>query len=261
MAFLTREILSWVTRGRALAEDRRWLLDGFASHWAHRGEPVEPVALRAAYAAGSSLTPESLRAWSSVRQSLGSCLSEAVAHRGVDVLRGLVGDDAFRDVSRDLLGRRSARGLGGWWSDRSFEGALAERNGPTVDAFLARWAEALKRDAGAHAAALESMPKAAVELGTVRDSSRTFSVRHAVTLNPLGESPERYSVLFAPLGPFGHEPEPTVFHHFEGLANQPPAALPHTFTQGQRWIVHVDVPMRALGCEVRARSERVELLR
>ncbi|MDB5951312.1 MAG: hypothetical protein JWR65_3167 [Massilia sp.] len=113
-------LASWMRwYGRSAKEERRWLLDGAAQWMVARDLPLqqEKMALRAAFAvhllqARQRDAGGAVRQWLTVREELGTCLSDALAWRMVSSLAQQMGEQRFQARSRSVLAVRppDARG-------------------------------------------------------------------------------------------------------------------------------------------------------
>jgi hypothetical protein len=256
-AFLARELIDWTSNGHALREERRWLRDGFAVHWAYRDEAdFAQLELRAAYAA-HRFSPEKAPEWLTVSEELGPCLSDAVAWVGTRVIRQRLGEDGFAAFVRSTLGGRPPRGLRGLFVTGSLRSQLEARGLPWPE-LVTLWSKALEDARRRQAEPLQATRQASAELWLDRDSPVTFSVRHALTTQPPPADALRYTFLAKRLGAFDAEVSPEDFERFSAVASGPVRA-PRSFSRGERWLWAVEVFDPALGCTVRVHRERREL--
>jgi hypothetical protein len=253
-AFLFREVLIQASDGMVLREERQWLLDGFTTWWAHRDEE-ERLSARAAVASREDFDS---RGWLTTRERLGSCLSGALAARGVQVLHAQLGEQSFREVMRRLLAGPPGTGLWGLWKEPRLASLLRERGGHSEEELMRLWREALQGDREAHPRELKRLAGMSPSLMLVAESAETFRLEHTLQAEEEG-TPARYALLHHKLKPFENEVAPHELSRQDTVPSPSGARLPQALARGDRWLFVVQVESEALGCPIRLLAERREI--
>jgi hypothetical protein len=129
--------VGWYSRGGSAKEERRWLLDGAAQWMVARDLPLqqEKMALRAAFAvhllqARQRDAGGAVRQWLTVREELGTCLSDALAWRMVSSLAQQMGEQRFQALSRSVVAVRPPDDARASLFEPSFAQLLAQAQAP-----------------------------------------------------------------------------------------------------------------------------------
>jgi hypothetical protein len=254
-AFLFREVLIAHSEGTVLRESRRWLLDGYTTWWALRGEPAR---LSAEGAVGAREDFDE-REWSRVRERLGPCGAGAVAARGIQVLHDALGAESFQAAMRRLLALRPSTGFWGLWHEPRLDAVLRERGGLSEEELRTRWRLALKEDHAAHAGQMAWLDGLRPTLTRVAESSETFRLEHALRGEAGTRVPPRYALLYHALEPFETEVAQHAFSRQDTLTSPEGARLPQGLARGERWLFVMQVEGETSGCPLRLLSRREDI--
>jgi hypothetical protein len=260
--------LIWArSRGRAGLEDRHWLLDGFAVHFAEHGlaPPPAPAApdltlLRAVLA--TTLVPldqTALREYEHTAERLGDDVTGALAASGWRILEARAGRPRMLALARAALTRAATGDVRDYLHDRRHPAPrmFEEATGLSWPEFLQTWRQELDRlrahpDARAMLAALphgqisvQAAPVPGVEarLAAPLPADATCTVRHRrLPPHDLPFSPESLEEMKF-LWPRG--------------ATTLDRALEGQYGAGERAFVALDCDLPALGCWARLAAGRV----
>lgn len=255
-AFLFREVLIHVSEGVVLREERQWLLDGFTTWWAHRDAQAQRLPVRAAVASREDFDA---RRWLSTRERLGTCLSGALAARGVRVLHERLGETGFQAVMRGVLAHPAGTGFWGLWREPKLD-SLLRAQGPLSEEELSRlWREALRQEREAHADVVEPLARLSPTLSLVAESEETYRLEHTLRASEEKALPARYALLYSKLVPFANEVDGDELSRQDTRLASGGARLPRTLARGERWLFVMQVESERLGCPVRLLAERREI--
>jgi hypothetical protein len=261
--------LHWYSRGVAAREDRRWLLDGTTQWLVARDLPglQEKLALRAAFAArllqlhrnssgavqGQSLMGGAIDQWLTTRETLGPCLSNALAWRMVSSLAARLGEPRFTAMSRALLAARPSNDARASLFPGSLDRLLAQAGAPDR-ATLARELDALlTADQARLAASVGKIAVPRIALAAHKMAGSTFEVRYS-----LGgaDGATLYAVRYVSLGPWDAEIAPELMARVDATRD---GVLPASYARGTRLYTAVERREDVLGCNIRLASQRWEV--
>ncbi len=114
------DIIESVTEGRAMKEDRFWVIDGFTLYWPHRGDPGAPLdrdrhlLLRALYGTeilGGLRTPDDLRRWFAHQRAVGHEITAGIGWSMLRVLEQKAGPEPAREFMRSVLAAETPKNV------------------------------------------------------------------------------------------------------------------------------------------------------
>jgi hypothetical protein len=272
-AYALASWMQWHSRGAALEESRRWLLDGVAQWLVARDAPAQQdrLALRAAFAA--RLLQErhdgagrALHEWLSVREQLGPCLADALAWRMTSSLAQQIGAARFQALSRAVLAERPPGDLRAPLRDPGFARLLAQAGVPD-GATLARRFDALFGAEQARLAdTLERIEAPQVRFSAQHMRGKSFEVHYALApargraegaaAGASAADPAPFAILYTTLGPWdGEIPAETLSRVDATHAG----VLPASFARGTRLFTALERREALLGCSVRLATRRWEV--
>ena len=259
-AFALSAWLHWYTLERAASEDRRWLLDGFAQWMIARELPQqqEKLALRAAFAARllqqrHTSIDSTLRQWLSVREQLGTCLSDALAWRMMTSLAQHMGVARFQALNRAVLAVRPPGGAQAALFEPNFAQMLAQSQAPDLAALARQFDVVLRVEQARLAASLDQIAVPPVSFKALPMEGSAYEVHYMVG-KASGEQPA-FSVRYVELDPWdaelGAEDLARVDATHAGV-------LPVSYARGTRLFTAVERREALLGCSVRLAAQRWE---
>ncbi len=256
-AYALEQTLIWYTRGRALREQRRWLLDGFTQWWIARDSASrrERLGLRSALAAellqsqGDSAAG-SLGHWLSAREQLGDCLGDALAWRAVSLLADSTERNRFQDLMRAILGRRLPDDSRAAFLEPSLSAAWARSAAPGVRQLGATLQKVLQADAARLDTGLRERLHLPVEFSTSRMTGKTFEVHYR-----LGDKGP-FAVRYEELEPWESELDRVQMARVDATG---PGVLPRPFAPGTRLFMAIELNDPQAACVLRLGARRWNL--
>ena len=253
--------LQWHTRERAAKEDRRWLLDGFAQWMAARALPQQEqaLALRAAFAARALQrrrigTGTALRQWLSVREQLGTCLSDALAWRMVSSMAGQMGAQRFQSLARAVLAARPPADARASLFEPGVATLLARAGAPDIAALARQFDSTLNGEQMRLAASLDRIALPAVAFKAQPMEGSTYEVHYLV--GKPNDQARPFSVRYVELGPWDAALPPESLVRVDSERS---GVLPASFARGTRLFTAVELREPLLGCSVRLAARRWEV--
>jgi hypothetical protein len=235
---ILHSIVSDVTASRGLEEDRHWLLDGFASYWAVRGDADARALLRKRAAASPlALTVESVRRWNETFERAGDCFGMGISFTLVDALVDELGEAQVIELARRTF-VKPHRDLRDALFEAKLEALLAEKK-VAFEALVAR-ADAARRNAGGslgYQGQLELVPH----------GGRQTRVKFTLTKN--GVPLTRWRGLTASTGPWQQGIGDVEASRVDARAGEAMAAS--TFSSGERLFAAIEVDDPGLKCSAR----------
>lgn len=235
---ILHSIVGDVTGSRALEEDRHWLLDGFASYWAVRGDADARALLRRRAAASPvGLTVESVRRWNETFEVAGDCFGMGISFTLVDALIDELGEAQVVELAR-LTFVKPHRDLRDMLFEKKLDALLAERKVP-FEALVAR-ADAARRNAGGalgYQAGLELRPQGGGQ------------TRVKFTLQKNGAPVVRWRGLTASTAPWQQGIGDSEAARVDARSGEAMAAS--TFSSGERLFAAIEVDDPELKCSAR----------
>jgi hypothetical protein len=245
-ALVLHSLLSDLTLRRGLKEDRHVLLDGLAAYWAvHTDSNLRALWWLRAAAVPQALDARQLSQWSQTAETLGDCLSQAVAFATLDVIAAELGRERLLQLMQQVFARPhdDVRVL--------FEPAphaLLAAAGLSWRG-LAEKLEAARLTTASGAAQLQGRPRITADLNWRDDRKRGLPIDVKVR----GMTP--YRVLYAQLSPWTGD----VANLARLDVRSERAVLPISPPRGARVLAAVEVQDEFLGCPVRVLARRVTL--
>jgi hypothetical protein len=257
-AYALAAAMHWHSRGRAAAEDKRWLLEGAAQWLVARDLPLqqEKLALRAAFAARLLQQRQrgagsAIRQWLTVREELGSCLGDALAWRMVSSLAQQMGEQRFQDLSRKVLAVRLPFDARASLFETSFAQQLVAAGAPD-QAMLARQFDRLfSAEQMRLASTLDQIAIPHVSFTARPMKGRTYEVHYQVGKAD-GATPP-FSVRYVMLAPWDAEIPDEVLGRVD---TSRAGVLPASLTRGTRLFTAIERREALLGCSVRLAARR-----
>lgn len=258
-AFTIVRVMDWYSRGRAMREERRWLLEGLAWRQIARDDPAQRalLALRAAVAAETVVAGDIplagvLRRWLDTREQLGDCLGDALAWQATGLLLDSLGTDNARELSRTLFGARAHPDVRAILADKSLDTLLRRAGAPTVEALTDDLREAMRGEHARLADEVQAVRRWPVAFEAVPMRGSAFELRYDVALLD-AEVPPPFAVRHARLGPWEGEVPRTSLARLDATAS---GVLPASFPRGTRVLTAVEMHSPQLACTVRLGTRR-----
>lgn len=261
-AFVLVRVLDWHSRGRAMRESRRWLLEGLAQRQVMQQQSArrELLELRAALASrmvmreGGSLE-QALDNWLTTREQLGDCLADALAWRTTEVLAQTLGTERFDSLARALFGHRATADMRAFMSEDPPGEVLRQAQAPSIQ----QLADMLQAQAGndqlRFADVLQRIRLWPVSIEAEPMRGSAIQLRYDVAAVD-GQMPPSFAVLYARIGPWESEVPRDRLARVDALSG---GVLPTSFVLGARVLTAVEMPVPELACTVRMDARRWEL--
>ena len=258
-AWVVREALATHTRGRALREPGRWLLDGIGLYWARRSAAGQPLSstpdltLRALYGTPDGVSKQTVDRWLRFREHVGEDVASAVAWSGLATLARQVGPERVQRLLRATLGARPDKDVRAVWSAwRSpFARTFERETGVGYDAFLTRWRADLEAERSLQAQRLARVPRLEGALRVAPLSGGTRRLSYASRISPPTADGTPVHFRYAQLPLFDTELAPDTIRSEDRFAPLPDdTELPGTWARGARLAWTVALRSEELGCEV-----------
>lgn len=260
-AYALASWVRWHTRGRAADEERRWLLDGAAQWLIARDLPQqqEKLALRAAFAARllqtrPGGTGRAVRQWLSVREELGTCLSDALAWQMVSSLAQQMGESRFQALSRSVLAERPPGDARASLLEPGFAQLLAQAGAPGQAMLTRQFDQLFGAEQARMAGTLDQIAVQQARFTAQRMTGKTFEVHYQVGSSATEVPP--FSVLYVALGPWDGEIAAEALARVDSTRA---GVLPASFVRGTRLFTAVERREALLGCSVRLAARRWEV--
>ena len=260
-AYALAASMQWYSHGRAAMEEKRWLLDGAAQWLVARDLPQqqETLALRAAFAARLLQARQrdagsAVRQWLTVREELGTCLSDALAWRMVSSLAQQMGEQRFQALSRTVLAARAPDDARASLFEPSFAQLLAQAGAPDQAALAEQFGRLFSAEQARLASTLAQIAMPQVSFTARPMEGRTYEVHYQVGKAAGDAAP--FSVRYVTLGPWDSEIPPEVLARVDTTRA---GVLPASFTRGTRLFTAIERREALLGCSVRLAALRWEV--
>jgi hypothetical protein len=260
-AYALASSMLWYSRGRSAMEERRWLLDGAAQWLVARDLPQqqEKLALRAAFAARVLQARQrdagsAVRQWLTVREELGTCLSDALAWRMVSSLAQQMGEQRFQALSRTVLAVRPPDDALAALFEPSFARLLAQAEAPDQAMLAQQFGRLFSAEQTRLANTLDQIAMPQVSFTARPMEGSTYEVHYQVGQAD-GESP-LFSVRYVTLGPWDSEIKDEVLTRVDTTRA---GVLPASFTRGMRLFTAIERREALLNCSVRLAALRWEV--
>jgi hypothetical protein len=222
-------------------------LDGLAAYWAvHTDSNLRALWWLRAAAVPQALDARQLSQWSQTAETLGDCLSQAVAFAALDVIAAQLGRERLLQLMQQVFARPhdDVRVL--------FEPAphvLLAAAGLSWHGLAEKLEAARNLTIDTRAAQLQRRPRIAADLNWRDDRKRGLTIEVKVR----GMTP--YRVLYAQLSPWTGD----VGNLARLDVRSERAVLPISPPRGARVLAAVEVQDELLGCPVRVLARRVTL--
>jgi ABC-type transport system involved in multi-copper enzyme maturation permease subunit len=260
-AYALASSMQWYSRGGAAIEERRWLLDGTAQWLVARDLPrqQELLALRAAFAARVLQARQrdagsAVRQWLTVREELGSCLSDALAWRMVSSLAQQMGEQRFQALSRAVLGVRPPDDARASLLEPSLAQLLAKAQAPDQAMLAQQFGSLFRAEQTRLASTLDRIAMPAASVTARRMGGSTYELHYQVGQGA-GE-PLPFSIRYVTLGPWVAEIPDEVMSRVDTTRA---GVLPGSFTRGTRVFTAIERREALLNCSVRLAGRRWEV--
>lgn len=258
--------LNWHSRGLTAKEERRWLLDGAAQWLVARNLPQpqlqqheQRLALRAALAARMLQARRrdaggALGQWLTVREELGSCLSDALAWRMVAALAQQMGEARFRDLSRKALAVRPPDDARASLFEPSLVQLLAAAGAPDQAKLGRQFDQLFSAEQVRLAGELAPIATPQVTFRARPMDGGAYEVHYQVGKS--GAQAQPFSVRYAKLGPWDAAIPAESLARLDVTRN---GVLPASFARGTRLFTAVERREELLGCSIRLAGQRWEV--
>lgn len=212
---ITGDVVESASRGRAIKEDRFWVIDGFTLLWPFRGKADAPLdrdrhlLLRALYGRqqiGGIQTPEDLERWFSHQIMVGHEISAGIGWSMLRTIERRAGPEAARSFLRSVLGESGAPSALTAWRDlrHPVPARFREHTGMELGEFLTLWNADLDVWRGELAGPLAEIPRLTGELNFIGEAGATSQARYRFTPPP-GMDPDYFRrpvLLYGETAPF-----------------------------------------------------------
>lgn len=260
-AYAMASWMGWHSRGHAAMEERRWLLDGAAQWLIARDLPQQQamLALRAAFAARLLRARQrdagsAVRQWLTVREELGTCLSDALAWRMVSSLAQQMGEQRFQTLSRSALAVRPPDDARASLFEPTFAQLLARAQAPDQATLARQFGSLFRAEQVRLAATLDQIATPKVSFTARPMEGSTFEVHYQVGKAD-GDVPP-FSVRYVTLGPWASELAAESLARVDATRA---GVLPASFARGTRLFTAVERREARLNCSVRLAAQRWEV--
>lgn len=260
-AFALASSMRWHSRGHAALEERRWLMEGTAQWLVARGLPQqqEKLALRAAFAARLLRARQrdagsAVRQWLTVREQLGTCLSDALAWRMVSSLAQQMGERRFEVLSRTVLAARPPGDARASLFKPSFAQQLAQANAPDQDMLVQQFNRLFSAEQARLASTLAQIAVPQVAFTARSMGGSAYEVHYQVGKAHAEVPP--FSVLYVTLDPWDAALSAEVLARVDSTRN---GVLPASYARGTRLFTAVERREALLNCSVRLAAQRWEV--
>lgn len=260
-AYAMASWMRWHSGGHSAMEERRWLLDGAAQWLIARDLPQqqEMLALRAAFAARLLQARQRdagsvVRQWLTVREELGTCLSDALAWRMVSSLAQQMGEQRFHTLGRLALAVRPPQDARASLFEPSFAQLLAQSEAPDQATLARQFGRLFSAEQARLAASLDRIAVPQVSFTARPMEGSTYEVHYQVG-KAKGEVPP-FSVRYVTLGPWASEIAAEALARVDATRA---GVLPASFARGTRLFTAVERREELLNCSVRLAAQRWEV--
>ena len=260
-AFALASWMRWHSRGRSATEERRWLMEGTAQWLIARDLPQqqEKLALRAAFAARLLQARQrdagsAVRQWLTVREELGTCLSDALAWRMVASLAQQIGQQRFEALSRGVLAVRPPGDDRASLFTSSFTEQLADARAPDQAMLARQFAQLFSAEQARLANTLSQISVPQVRFAARPMKGNAYEVHYQVGKADGEALP--FSVLYVTLDPWDAELSAEVLARVDATRA---GVLPASYARGIRLFTAVERREPLLGCSVRLAAQRWEV--
>lgn len=260
-AYALASSMQWYSRGRSAMEERRWLLDGAAQWLVARDLPQlqEKLALRAAFAARLLQARQRdagspVRQWLTVREELGTCLSDALAWRMVSSLAQQMGEQRFQALSRTVLAVRPPDDARASLFEPSFAQLLADAKAPDQAMLAEQFGRLFSAEQARLASTLDQIAMPQVSFTARPMEGSTYEVHYQV--GKADGAPLPFSVHYVTLGPWDAEIPAEVLSRVDTTRA---GVLPASFPRGTRLFTAIERREALLDCSVRLAALRWEV--
>ncbi|MCB1231927.1 MAG: ABC transporter permease [Verrucomicrobiae bacterium] len=261
---LVGDVIENTSHGRAMKEDRFWVIDGFTLYWPHRGDSDAPLdrdrhlLLRALYGTehlGELRKPGDLHRWFTHQERVGHEITAGIGWSLLRVLEQEAGADAARNWMRTVLATERSPSLISAYRDweTPIDTRFQKITGMSLPEFLGRWNEALDPWRETLAEPLEKLPTIQGKLEFEGEEGATTQVHY--DFSPPGETdPEYFTrpvLLYGETAPFEVQlPESQLKRHPLASEESREGWLPETWGSGTgfTWTFAADSP--ALRCRI-----------
>lgn len=253
--------MQWYSHGRLAMGERRWLLDGAAQWLVARDLPQQQqkLALRAAFAArllqvrqGNAGT--AIGQWLTVREELGSCLSDALAWRMVASLAQQMGEQRFLALSRAALAAPPPDHAWASLFEPGFSELLAQAQAPDQAMLAQQFGRLFSAEQVRLATTLHQIAMPQVRFTARPMEGSTYEVHYQVGKDD-GEGVP-FSVRYLTLDPWDAELPAELLARVDATRT---GVLPASFERGTRVFTAVERREPLLDCSVRLAAQRWEV--
>ncbi len=186
---ITGDVVEAATRGRAMKEERFWVIDGFTLLWPFRGGADEPLdrdrhlllrALHGTEMLGGIREPEDLERWFSHQVRVGHEITAGIGWSMLRVLEREAGPEAARNFLRSVLAEDLPPNALSAWHDlrRPVAARFRDHTGMDLGEFLTLWNAELDLWRGELAGPLAEIPRLTGELDFVGEPGATSQARY-----------------------------------------------------------------------------------
>lgn len=212
---LTGDVIESASNGRAMKEDRFWVIDGFSVYWPHQGDATRPLdtdrhlLLRALYGTeviGGIREPEDLRRWFLHQEAVGHQITAGIGWSLLRVLEQEAGRGKARAFMRSVLASDTPKNVTTTIRDLRYpiEMRFHRITGLELAAFLQTWNQELDQWRKPLSEEIAAIPRLEGALTFSGEPGATSLAEYRFEPPTGGESPffERPVLLYGETAPF-----------------------------------------------------------